>query len=420
MLRHLAVKCCPLALPLHFYAETRRSSDAVRVTLVPRYPLFGGWSSTFTFGYSLPLSSAVGKVRVTPAPFCSRAGGCVAALSMLRSCRAPRCALPLHTAFAPQRQPGTLLPSTVRLMPTQQCPPNARLILYLPSRLCLPCAGAQDGALGVCGSRGPRPGRPGGGFADPQGGGDVRGNVPYLGECANVPYFGECASHLGECAPYLGNALLMRMCTLVGSDASGGRRRPEAALHRPYLACLHAWWMRGLAAARLAFGPRCLAASTPPRPCTRFVLPEGASDTQGCLPLPSWRLDITLACFHLPCPAGGAPRRRQRPQGVPGPAFPAGAGHHLHLPGRAGAVSLLRVLPLDALPSCLQRSCCRAICRPAGRAEAGSAAAPAPPARRPVVVLRLSNLVQEMKLEGLQVGSSDLLESEPWIGRRLV
>jgi len=44
-------------------AETRRSSEGVRVTLVPRYPLFGGWSSTFTFGYSLPLSSAVGKVR---------------------------------------------------------------------------------------------------------------------------------------------------------------------------------------------------------------------------------------------------------------------------------------------------------------------------------------------------------------------
>ncbi|PRW20208.1 dolichyl-diphosphooligosaccharide-- glycosyltransferase subunit 1A [Chlorella sorokiniana] len=42
-------------------SETRRSSEGVRVTLVPRYPLFGGWSSTFTFGYSLPLSSVVGK-----------------------------------------------------------------------------------------------------------------------------------------------------------------------------------------------------------------------------------------------------------------------------------------------------------------------------------------------------------------------
>ena len=36
------------------------------MSLVPRYPLFGGWSSTFTFGYSLPLSSAVGKVRCNP------------------------------------------------------------------------------------------------------------------------------------------------------------------------------------------------------------------------------------------------------------------------------------------------------------------------------------------------------------------
>lgn len=42
-------------------SDTRRSSEGVLVSLVPRYPLFGGWSSTFTFGYSLPLSSAVGK-----------------------------------------------------------------------------------------------------------------------------------------------------------------------------------------------------------------------------------------------------------------------------------------------------------------------------------------------------------------------
>jgi oligosaccharyltransferase complex subunit alpha (ribophorin I) len=68
-------------------SETRRSSEGVRVTLVPRYPLFGGWSSTFTFGYSLPLSSVVGKVR------------------RLRQCAAPRsgrgrCHCPCSSASA--------------------------------------------------------------------------------------------------------------------------------------------------------------------------------------------------------------------------------------------------------------------------------------------------------------------------------
>lgn len=228
----------------------------MRVTLVPRYPLFGGWSSTFTFGYSLPLSSAVGKVRVTPTPSCSRAAGRVAALSMLCCCRAHGAPCRCTLLSCPVGSPGTLLPSTVcaSCPPNNARPPNAR------PTLCLPSAGAQDGARGVCGPRGPRPGRPGGGLADRQGGG--------MGKCAS--YFGECASHLGDCS------LLGGMCTLVGSGASGGRRRPEAALHRPYLARLHAWWMRGLPAARLAcVWARCLPASTPPSTLQVVCAPRG-------------------------------------------------------------------------------------------------------------------------------------------------
>lgn len=39
------------------------------VNLQPRYPLFGGWSTKFLFGWSLPLSKAVSKVR------CKKGGG---------------------------------------------------------------------------------------------------------------------------------------------------------------------------------------------------------------------------------------------------------------------------------------------------------------------------------------------------------
>ncbi len=29
----------------------------------PRFPLYGGWKTEFTFGYSLPLSAIVSKVK---------------------------------------------------------------------------------------------------------------------------------------------------------------------------------------------------------------------------------------------------------------------------------------------------------------------------------------------------------------------
>lgn len=51
------------SLPLLARAETRRSAERVTVNLQPRYPLFGGWSTKFLFGWSLPLGKAVSKVR---------------------------------------------------------------------------------------------------------------------------------------------------------------------------------------------------------------------------------------------------------------------------------------------------------------------------------------------------------------------
>lgn len=41
------------------HAAARFQSGDVQVGLMPRYPLFGGWSSIFTFGWSLPLEHAV-------------------------------------------------------------------------------------------------------------------------------------------------------------------------------------------------------------------------------------------------------------------------------------------------------------------------------------------------------------------------
>jgi hypothetical protein len=46
----------------------------VEVKLTPRYPLFGGWSTTFLFGWSVPLSNVVRKVRLathTPCVWCT-------------------------------------------------------------------------------------------------------------------------------------------------------------------------------------------------------------------------------------------------------------------------------------------------------------------------------------------------------------
>ncbi|KAL4451280.1 hypothetical protein ABPG77_009352 [Micractinium sp. CCAP 211/92] len=42
-------------------SETRHEAERVTVNLQPRYPLFGGWSTKFLFGWSLPLSKAVAK-----------------------------------------------------------------------------------------------------------------------------------------------------------------------------------------------------------------------------------------------------------------------------------------------------------------------------------------------------------------------
>ncbi len=38
--------------PSNVYAEVR-----------PRFPLYGGWKTEFTFGYSLPLSAVISKVK---------------------------------------------------------------------------------------------------------------------------------------------------------------------------------------------------------------------------------------------------------------------------------------------------------------------------------------------------------------------
>lgn len=42
-------------------SETRYGLERVTVNLQPRYPLFGGWSTTFLFGWSLPLAKTVTK-----------------------------------------------------------------------------------------------------------------------------------------------------------------------------------------------------------------------------------------------------------------------------------------------------------------------------------------------------------------------
>lgn len=42
-------------------SETRAGLDAVAVQLQPRYPLFGGWSNRFLFGWTLPLADVVAK-----------------------------------------------------------------------------------------------------------------------------------------------------------------------------------------------------------------------------------------------------------------------------------------------------------------------------------------------------------------------
>jgi hypothetical protein len=56
-------------------AEVRYGSDRVVVQLQPRYPLFGGWSTSFVFGWSLPLQDVVGKVRLCSSPFACVLGG---------------------------------------------------------------------------------------------------------------------------------------------------------------------------------------------------------------------------------------------------------------------------------------------------------------------------------------------------------
>jgi oligosaccharyltransferase complex subunit alpha (ribophorin I) len=43
-------------------SETRAGLEAVAVQLQPRYPLFGGWSNRFLFGWTLPLADVVAKV----------------------------------------------------------------------------------------------------------------------------------------------------------------------------------------------------------------------------------------------------------------------------------------------------------------------------------------------------------------------
>lgn len=43
-------------------SAARFSLNEVTVQLAPRYPLFGGWVSTFKFGWSLPLASALGSL----------------------------------------------------------------------------------------------------------------------------------------------------------------------------------------------------------------------------------------------------------------------------------------------------------------------------------------------------------------------
>ncbi len=35
----------------------------VQAEIRPRFPLYGGWKTEFTFGYSLPLSAIVSKVK---------------------------------------------------------------------------------------------------------------------------------------------------------------------------------------------------------------------------------------------------------------------------------------------------------------------------------------------------------------------
>ena len=58
----------PLALLplLSLPAEAYNEATKVRVALTPRYPLFGGWSIRFLFGWSLPLADVVSKVRRLP------------------------------------------------------------------------------------------------------------------------------------------------------------------------------------------------------------------------------------------------------------------------------------------------------------------------------------------------------------------
>ena len=41
----------------------RFGASNVQAEIRPRFPLYGGWKTEFTFGYSLPLSAIVSKVK---------------------------------------------------------------------------------------------------------------------------------------------------------------------------------------------------------------------------------------------------------------------------------------------------------------------------------------------------------------------
>eukprot|EP00887_Chlorella_sp_A99_P007187 scaffold2.g7187.t1 len=66
-IRELVAVMPPSARSLYYRDEignistsaARFNRDGVVVSLAPRYPLFGGWTATFVFGYSLPLDQAV-------------------------------------------------------------------------------------------------------------------------------------------------------------------------------------------------------------------------------------------------------------------------------------------------------------------------------------------------------------------------
>ena len=45
------------------YCDCRFGASNVHAEVRPRFPLYGGWKTEFTFGYSLPLSSIMTRVK---------------------------------------------------------------------------------------------------------------------------------------------------------------------------------------------------------------------------------------------------------------------------------------------------------------------------------------------------------------------